>query len=88
MTATILPFARPAHRTPQPEPSMVTREDTAGGGLCVTLTIGAEAIVRAMLKAEHRGEPLVEEVWSPADGTDADVADADGFLYADDDGPD
>ena len=87
MTATILPFARPAPCTPQPAPSMVTREDTAGRGLSFTLTIGTEAIARAMLEAEHRGEPLAEDVWSPADDPDDDLADADGFLYADDDGP-
>ncbi len=33
------------------------------------------------------GSPA-EEGWSPADDTDAYLADADGFLYADDDGPD
>ncbi len=88
MTGKVLPFARPAHREAQPEPSMVTREETAGRGLSFTLTIGIEAIARAMLAAEHRGESLAEEGWSPADDTDADLADADGFLYADDDGPD
>ena len=88
MTGKLLPFARPAHRTPQPEPSMVTRTETAGGGLSFTLTIGTEAIARAMLEAEYRGEPLAEEGWSPADDTDEALADADGFLYADDDGPD
>ncbi len=88
MTGKLLPFARPAHPTPQPEPSMVTREETAGGGLSFTLTIGTEAIARAILEAEHRGEPLAAEGWSPADDTDEDLADADGFLYADDDGPD
>ena len=33
MTGKVLPFARPAPRTPQPERSMVTCEDPAGGGL-------------------------------------------------------
>ncbi len=88
MTGKVLPFERPAHRTAQPEPSMVTREETAGRGLSFTLTIGIEAIARAMLEAQHRGESLAEEGWSPADDTDACLADADGFLYADDDGPD
>ncbi len=88
MTGKVLPFERPAHRKAQPEPSMVTREETAGRGLSLTLTIGIEAIARAMLEAQHRGESLAEEGWSPADDTDAYLADADGFLYADDDGPD
>ncbi len=88
VTGKLLPFARPAPRTAQPEPSLVTRDETAGRGLSVTLTIGMEAIARAMLEAEHRGESLVEEGWSPDDDPDADLTDADGFLYADDDGPD
>ena len=70
---------------------MVTRKETAGGGLSVTLTIGVEAIARAMLEleeAEHRGDPPADQICSPADETDDDLADADGFLYADDDGPD
>ena len=71
-----------------PEPSLVTREETAGGGLCFTPTIGLEAIARAMLEAEHRGTPLVKEGWPPPDDTDDDLTDPDGFLYADDDGPD
>ena len=87
MTGKILPFARPAHRKPQPASSMVTREETAGGGLSFTLTIGLEAVARAMLEGEHHGTPLVEETWSPPDDTDDDLADADGFIYADDDGP-
>ena len=86
MTGKLLPFARPATRTPQPEPSMVTREETAGGGLSFSLTIGYEAVARAMLEAEQRGTPLVEHTWSPPDDTE--LVDADGFLYADDDGPD
>ena len=54
----------------------------------MTLPIGIKAIARARLEAEHRGESLAEEGWAPADDPDAYLADADGFLYADDDGPD
>ena len=79
MTGKLLPFDRPTPPEPEPEPTMVTREERPGG-LSFTLTIGHEAIERAMLE----GAPLAE--WSPPD--DVELADADGFLYADDDGPD
>ena len=85
MTGKLLPFARPALRTPQPEPTMVTREETTGGGLSFTLTIGLEAIDRELAKARLTDAQL-EELWSPPE--EIDLADADGFLYADDDGPD
>ena len=53
-SAKVLPFARPVPRTSQPEPSMVTREETAGGGLSFTLAIGTEAIARATVDAATR----------------------------------
>ncbi len=54
MTAKLLPFTRPAPRTPEPEPTLVTREETAGGGLSFTLAIGTEAIARATVDAATR----------------------------------
>ena len=84
-TGKVLPFARPAPGTPKP--GTLVRTEHPGGGLSFTLTIDPAAVARAMLEAEHRGEPLAAEVWSPAEDTDDDLADADGFLYADDDGP-
>ena len=80
MTGTLLPFARPAPHEEEPEATLVTRERTAAPGLSFTLTIGHEAIARELA---HRGPP---PTWSPPD--DLDLTDADGFLYADDDGPD
>ena len=89
MTGKILPFARPASGKPQPESSMVTREERPAGDVSFTLTIDAEEIVRAILseeftqlEAEQRSERLAGEDASQADNTDAN-----GFLYADDDGP-
>jgi len=84
MTDKILPFARPTPPTPEPEQTLVTREQTAGGGLSFTLTIGIEAIEREMAKARLTGAQL-EELWSPPE--EIELVDPDGFLYADDDGP-
>ena len=81
MTGKLLPFAPPA--PPPPEQTLVTRERT-GGGLSYTLTIGVEAIDRELAKAKRSGAPL-EEIRSPPDETDQ--VDRDGFLCADDDGP-
>ncbi len=53
-SAKVLPFARPVPRTSQPEPSIVTRDETAGGGLSFTLAIGTEAIARATVDAATR----------------------------------
>ena len=57
MTGKLLPFARPE---PQPEQSMLTRERTAAPGLSMTLTIGYEAIDRALPSA-----PLAPDAWTP-----------------------
>ncbi len=80
MTAKLLPFARPAPPAPEPERTMVTRDERPGG-LSFTLTIGAEAIERAMLSS------TLLAARSPPDDTDGDLADANGFLCANDDGP-
>ena len=53
-SAKVLPFARPAPRAPQPEPSMVTRDETAGEGRSLTLAFGTEAITRATVDAATR----------------------------------
>ena len=82
MTGKLLPFAPPA--PPPPEHTLATRERT-DGGLSYTLTIGVEAIERELAKARLSGAQL-ETLWSPPDETDQ--VDRDGFLYADDDGPD
>ena len=85
MTGKLLPFDRPAPHEEEPEATLVTRERTAAPGLSFTLTIGVEAIEREMAQARLTDAQL-EELWSPPDETD--VIDPDGFIYADDDGPD
>ena len=80
MTGKLLPFDRPAPPDPEPEATLVTRQRTAAPGLSFTLTIGHEAIARELA---HSGPP---PAWTPPDDTDR--IDPDGFIYADDDGPD
>ena len=84
MTDKLLPFERPAPDAAEPEPTLVTREEPAGGGLSFTLTIGVEAIEREMAQA-RLSDAQLEELWSPPE--EIDLIDPDGFLYADDDGP-
>ena len=84
MTAKLPPFDRPDPHPPDPEPTLVTRRETAGGGLSFTLTIGIEAIERELRKPPLTRAQL-DALWSPPE--EVDEVDPDGFIYADDDGP-
>ncbi len=58
---------------------MATRTETAGGGVSFKITIGQEAIERAILQGKHHGEPLNEK--NSASATDQfDVADLGGHV--------
>ena len=88
MTGKLLPFARPAPRTPKP--GTVVRQETTGGGLSFTLQIDTDELARAIpvRETEQLEDESRQDDAGGGDASPVDDTDADGFLYADDDGPD
>ena len=87
MTGKLLPFARPAPRTPKPG-TVVRQETTGGGSRSHCRSTPTSSHVRSPSERPSNWRTSPGRTTPGGDASPVDDTDADGFLYADDDGPD